>query len=137
VVCETGFAKTRNELRSGSETSFAKRASQTVDFSHGTRRKDYCFKIVILRHSQQPMERFKVLFSPLARARITHKIQTGKKWKGTRSGARIEFVLSDQPNLSGERVKWRARFQRAADWKQGTAGTVWEAIEQIERMAAK
>ena len=83
------------------------------------------------------MQRSKVLFSQMARARITHRLHQVKKWKGTRSGVRVEFTLSDQPTLTGDRVMWRARFRGSASWKQGSAGTVWDAIGQIEKEAAK
>ena len=52
-----------------------------------------------------------------------------------RKGVHIEITLSRQPNLGGNRIKWRARIQKI--WKQGKAGTVFDAIEEIELEAAK
>lgn len=72
------------------------------------------------------------LFTPAARGQVTHQVVNLGKWHGTRKGIAMQFELSKQPSLTGNRIAWRARSNKI--WQRGKAGTVWEAIEQIERM---
>lgn len=47
----------------------------------------------------------------------------------------MHFALSNQPNFENERVEWRARIRR--HWYSGKAGSVFVAIQEIEREADK
>ena len=46
----------------------------------------------------------------------------------------MKFTLSRQADLEGRRIVWKARI--AGVWEHGKAGTLWDAIEQIETRAA-
>ena len=59
----------------------------------------------------------------------------GREVQTTRRGIEMHFTLSDQPNFENERVEWRARIRR--HWYSGKAGSVFVAIQEIEREADK
>jgi hypothetical protein len=75
------------------------------------------------------------LVSPRTRGRILREIMKGREVQTTRRGIEMHFVLSDQPNFENERVEWRARIRR--HWYSGKAGSVFVAIQEIEREADK
>lgn len=55
-------------------------------------------------------------------------------WAGTRHGIYMRLVLSEQPDLEERRITWtaytRGNFRHR---RRGQAGTVYEALQQIER----
>lgn len=73
------------------------------------------------------------LVSSRTRGRIVHAIMAGRPAQATRRGIEMHFEVSDQPTLEGDRIAWRARIRR--HWYSGKAGTVFDAIDQIERQA--
>ncbi len=75
------------------------------------------------------------LVSPRTRARIVHAIMAGRSAQATRRGIEMHFEVSNQPNLEGNRIAWRARIRR--HWYGGKASTVFDAIAQIEQEADK
>ena len=92
------------------------------------------------------MQRQRQLISQHTRTAIMKRIAIEKPWRGTREGFRIEVKYRKQLLLSvgnyGEPlsnlIDWKVtKPSLAGDWEshQGIAATVWDAIEQIHRIA--
>ena len=72
-----------------------------------------------------------VTITPQTRGSILRAIIFAGRWKGTRSGIKMKFVLRRQPLLNGNRIEWAAT--NGTRMISGIAGTVSEAAEEIER----
>ena len=70
-------------------------------------------------------------FTAADRARITHKvIHDQESWRGMRGGLRCEvWLLSEREQ--GSQVQWRLSVP--GDTKTGSAGTVYDALQAMER----
>lgn len=81
------------------------------------------------------LQRSRHFVTPAARAKISAAVYrfAPHKWKGRRGGIEISIGLSDQPNLEGQRIVWAAKIR--GEMVAGVSGTVYEAIDQIERKA--
>jgi len=75
------------------------------------------------------------LVSPRTRGRILREIMKGREVQATGRGIEMHFTLSAQPNFENQRVEWRARIRR--HWYHGKAGSVFDALQEIEREADK
>jgi hypothetical protein len=73
------------------------------------------------------------LVTGTTRGIIVRALKQVNTWTGRRHGIKMVFRMSSQPNLRGERIEWRARIGRV--WSSGVAGTVWDAIKEIEQLA--
>lgn len=87
--------------------------------------------MIFSKNRHQNLAHLVPLLTPAARGQITHQVIESGEWKGTRKGIMMRFHLSKQPSLTGNRIAWHARINKI--WTKGKAGTVWEAVEQIER----
>lgn len=82
------------------------------------------------------MDRTKSLVTHHTRAAIMRHLFQGEGTHTlTRHGVKMTFTLTAQPTLDGQRIEWRARIGKT--WEQGKAGTVTDAIREIERIAAR
>jgi hypothetical protein len=81
------------------------------------------------------LQRFREFVTPAARSKISAAVYRSEahRWKGRRGGIAMSFTLSAQPDLEGRRIVWTAEIRGAKI--QGVSGTVYEAIDQIERKA--
>ena len=78
------------------------------------------------------MNRFAQIFTSAARTKITLIVRSRKEWIGFRGGFKI--IFRELPPIMwamGDTVRWKVRIGET--WATGTAGTVAEAMEQIER----
>jgi hypothetical protein len=73
--------------------------------------------------------------SPRTRGRILREILKGRDVQATGRGIEMHFTLSSQPTLDDKRIEWRARIRR--HWYRGKAGSVFDALQEIEREADK
>lgn len=56
------------------------------------------------------------------------------EWKGQRRGIHISLKLAPQADLAGRRIRWVAYLTGHYDLRsKGIAGTVFEALAQIEK----
>lgn len=70
-------------------------------------------------------------FTPADRARITHKVVHDREnWAGRRQGIRCEVWLLPEWE-QGSQVQWRVHPPQGMQC--GSAGTVYEALQKIER----
>ena len=78
------------------------------------------------------MNRHAYIFTSKARTKITLLVRKNKFWTGHRGGIAIMFrELPPTLQALGDTVRWRARIGEAS--VTGTAGTVAEAMAQIEK----
>lgn len=78
------------------------------------------------------MNRHDHIFTSAARTKITLIVRRRHEWTGFRGGFKIVFrELPPTLQALGDTVRWKVRIGEA--WTTGTAGTVAEAMEQIER----
>lgn len=78
------------------------------------------------------MNRFAHIFTSAARTKITLIVRSRKEWIGCRGGFKIIFrELPPTLQALGDTVRWKVRIGET--WVTGTAGTVADAMEQIER----
>lgn len=78
------------------------------------------------------MNRHDHIFTSKARTKITLIVRSRKEWSGSRGGLRIVFrELPPSLQALGDTVRWKAKIGEA--WSTGTAGTVAEAMDQIEK----
>lgn len=70
------------------------------------------------------------LVTPASRAEIIHAISTCGWWKGHRAGVHITLRVTDQPDLSGNRLQWTASKNRQR--YAGQAANVFDALQCIE-----
>jgi hypothetical protein len=63
------------------------------------------------------------------RQRIIRQVAAGQEWHGTRFGRRIRIRRQAQLPLTGETVSWSVCLHRR--WRGGTAGTVTDAVNQV------
>lgn len=76
-----------------------------------------------------------LLITSALRGTISRAIREAGSWNGRRAGVRMQFALSAQPDLEGNRIEWRARIGK--QWQQGKSGTVFDAVRDIEKAAAR
>lgn len=69
------------------------------------------------------------LVTPASRAEIIRAVRACGWWKGHRAGVHIELCLTDQPDLSGNRLQWKASKNRKR--YAGQAINVFDALESI------
>ena len=78
------------------------------------------------------MNRYAQIFTSKARTKITLLVRKKKIWTGHRGGLQIVFrELPPTLQALGDTVRWKAKLGEA--WTSGTAGTVAEAMDQIEK----
>ena len=78
-----------------------------------------------------------LVLTPHTRGAISHAVSLFQKWRGTRKGVKMELTLSPPSMKVTKRVYWRARVPKSgrypAHWANGAAGTVYDALNEIER----
>jgi hypothetical protein len=78
------------------------------------------------------VNRYEQIFTSRARTKITLLVRKNKEWRGHRGGFKIIFrELPPTLQTLGDTVRWKAKLYE--DWEGGTAGTVAEAMDQIEK----
>lgn len=77
------------------------------------------------------------LVTPASRAKISHAVTSEPRhvWTGIRKGVHMRIALNQQPTLENHRIVWTAIHNH--NKHTGTAGTVWDAIAEIEREVAR
>jgi hypothetical protein len=75
------------------------------------------------------------LFTPRTRAAVVLRVGSRGKTTLKRGSVRVEIQLRDQPTLTGERIFWRGFV--GGDFRNGTAGTVAECLDRIEKIARR
>jgi hypothetical protein len=81
------------------------------------------------------MNRRRQLVSQHTRAAIMRQMSEAGEWSGRRKEVKIELKYNGRTVPGGvAAVSWRARI--AGQWQVGTAGTVYDAIREIEERAA-
>ena len=69
------------------------------------------------------------LVSPADRSSIIHAVKVNGIWRGTRQHVRIELQITQQPDLNGNRLLWRASHRRRR--YSGQAVNVFDALQTI------
>ncbi len=83
--------------------------------------------------------RTRTIFTTHARTKITLLVYKRLRWIGHRAGIPLRFEVAP-PTLSGNSIRWSAKLYPNAGefaWEHGEASTVAEAMDAIEREAAK
>jgi hypothetical protein len=75
------------------------------------------------------------LITSTTRAALYRTLKSKEVARVTRAGIKMEFRISNQPTFEGDRVQWKARVKK--QWQHGTASSIADAAEQIERIAAE
>ena len=82
------------------------------------------------------MERLGQRFTPHTLGLMVIELGKNGEWRGERRGLTITLTLAPQTEMDGDRIHWRARL-RGHKAQRGRAGTVYEAIQQIEHAIRK